>query len=77
MKRIVTFLGLGILVFVANCQEPAKPTPLPAKPAPVVEAAKPVDGGAADRHLDQNQVQLGLSYKFGETAQAAPVAAKY
>jgi len=32
---------------------------------------------AADRHLDQNQVQLGLSYKFGETAQAAPVAAKY
>jgi opacity protein-like surface antigen len=32
---------------------------------------------AADRRLDQNQVQLGLSYKFGEWAQAAPVAAKY
>jgi TonB-dependent siderophore receptor len=32
---------------------------------------------AADRRLDQNQVQLGLSYKFGEAAQAAPVAAKY
>ena len=51
MKRIATFLGLGIVVFVANCQEPAKPTPPPAKPAPVVEAAKPVDGGAADAHL--------------------------
>jgi hypothetical protein len=51
MKRIVTFLGLGILVFVANCQEPAKPTPPPAKPAPVAETAKPVDGGAADAHL--------------------------
>jgi len=52
MKRIVTFLGLGIGVLVASCQEPAKPTPAPpAKPAPVVEAAKPVDGGSADAHL--------------------------
>ena len=32
---------------------------------------------AADRRLDQNQVQLGLSYKFGEAAQATPVAVKY
>ncbi len=31
---------------------------------------------AADRHLDQNQVQVGLSYKFGEPA-PAPVVAKY
>ncbi|MFY9657460.1 MAG: outer membrane beta-barrel protein, partial [Methylocystis sp.] len=31
---------------------------------------------AADRHLDQNQVQVGLSYKFGEPAPAA-VYAKY
>ena len=31
---------------------------------------------AADRHLDQNQVQVGLSYKFGEAA-PTPVAAKY
>ncbi len=29
---------------------------------------------AADRHLDQNQVQFGFSYKFGEDA---PVSAKY
>jgi len=29
---------------------------------------------AADRHLDQNQVQVGVSYKFGEDA---PVIAKY
>ena len=28
---------------------------------------------AADRHLDQNQVQVGLSYKFGETVSTAPV----
>ena len=32
---------------------------------------------AADRHLDQNQVQVGLSYKFGETLSTAPVLAKY
>ena len=32
---------------------------------------------AADRHLDQNQVQVGLSYKFGETVSTAPVLAKY
>jgi hypothetical protein len=52
MKRIVTFLGLGIIVLVASCQEPAKPTPPPApKPAPVVEAPKPADAGAADAHL--------------------------
>ena len=50
MKRIVTFLGLGIVVLVASCQEPAKPTP-PVKPAPVVEAAKPVDAGTADARL--------------------------
>jgi iron complex outermembrane receptor protein len=31
---------------------------------------------AADRHLDQNQVQVGLSYKFGEPVMA-PVSAKY
>ena len=31
---------------------------------------------AADRHLDQNQVQVGLSYKFGEAA-SVPVIAKY
>ncbi|BDV38839.1 TonB-dependent siderophore receptor [Methylocystis bryophila] len=31
---------------------------------------------AADRHLDQNQVQVGLSYKFGEPIAAAE-AAKY
>jgi len=31
---------------------------------------------AADRHLDQNQVQVGLSYKFGEPV-AAAVYAKY
>jgi hypothetical protein len=52
MKRIVTFLGLGIVALVASCQGPAKPTPPSApKPAPVVEAAKPVDAGAADAHL--------------------------
>ena len=28
----------------------------------------------ADRHLDQNQVQVGFSYKFGEDV---PVSAKY
>jgi hypothetical protein len=28
------------------------------------------------RHLDQNQVQFGFSYKFGEAA-PAPVIAKY
>ena len=50
MKRIVTFLGLGILVLVASCQEPAKPTP-PAKAAPVMEAAKAVDAGSADARL--------------------------
>ena len=32
---------------------------------------------AADRHLDQNQVQVGLSYKFGGDAPPAPVIAKY
>ena len=32
---------------------------------------------AADRHLDQNQVQVGVSYKFGEGVSAAPVLAKY
>ncbi|HMK89141.1 MAG TPA: outer membrane beta-barrel protein, partial [Methylocystis sp.] len=31
---------------------------------------------AADRHLDQNQVQVGLSYKFGEPVTAS-VSAKY
>ncbi len=31
---------------------------------------------AADRHLDQNQVQVGVSYKFGEDA-SVPVIAKY
>jgi hypothetical protein len=51
MKRIVTCLGLGIIVLAGGCQEPAKPTPPPAKPAPVVEEAKPVDGGGADAHL--------------------------
>jgi hypothetical protein len=56
MKRIVTFVGLAIAVLAvlaASCQEPAKPTPPPpaAKPAPVVEAAKPVDAGGADAHL--------------------------
>jgi hypothetical protein len=52
MKRIVTFLGLAIVVLAASCQEPAKPTPPPpAKPAPVVEVAKPVDAGTADAHL--------------------------
>ncbi len=53
MKRIVTFFGLAFVVCAAGCtsQEPAKPTPPPAKPAPVVEAAKPVDAGAADAHL--------------------------
>ena len=52
MKRIVIFLGLGIVVLVASCQEPARPTPLPpARPAPVVETAKPVDAGTADARL--------------------------
>jgi hypothetical protein len=52
MKRIVTFLGLGIVALVAGCTEPAKPTPPPPpKPAPVVEAPKPTDGGTADAHL--------------------------
>ena len=32
---------------------------------------------AADRHLDQNQVQVGFSYKFGEWVAPVPVAAKY
>ena len=50
MKRIATLIGLAVLS--ASCQEPAKPTPPPpAKPAPVVEAAKPVDAGGADAHL--------------------------
>ena len=56
MKQIVTFLGIGIVVFVTGCtsQEPAKPTPPPPAPvkrAPVVEAPKPVDGGAADAYI--------------------------
>lgn len=52
MKRIVTFLGLGIVVLVAGCTEPAKPTPPPPpKPAPIVEAPKPTDGGAADAYI--------------------------
>ena len=52
MKRIVIYLGLGIVVLAAGCTEPAKPTPPPPpKPAPVVEVPKPADGGAADAHL--------------------------
>jgi len=52
MKRIVTFFGLGIVALVAGCTEPTKPTPPPPpKPAPVVEAPKPTDAGAADAHL--------------------------
>jgi hypothetical protein len=52
MKRIVTLLGLGIVVHAVSCQEPVKPTPPPAKPTPVAEAPKPiVDASAADAHL--------------------------
>ena len=32
---------------------------------------------AADRHLDQDQVQVGFSYKFGDWVAPVPVAAKY
>jgi hypothetical protein len=54
MKRIVTCLEIGIFALVAGCsQEPTQPTPPPdkTKPAPVVEAPKPTDAGAADARL--------------------------
>jgi hypothetical protein len=56
MKRIATFLGIGIIALLPACtsQEPAKPappTPPPAKPAPVAEAPKSADAGSADAHL--------------------------
>jgi hypothetical protein len=52
MKRIVTSFGLAIAVLAAACtsQDPAKPTPPPAKLAPA-EAAKPVDAGPADAYI--------------------------
>jgi len=48
MKRIATFLAIGIVAPLAACTEPPKPAPKPTKPTPVVEAQKPVDAGATD-----------------------------
>lgn len=48
MPRISALLGIGLLLSFTACTETPPPKPAAPKPAPVVEAPKPVDAAATD-----------------------------